>query len=351
MNDAPTPQVPKREQITVRSEVPVLDTGIFEQMLRIARIMATSQLVPEHLNRVAGTKSNPIAISSEEAIANCFLVVNQAVRWSMDPFAVAQHVFVTKGRVGYEGKLVAAVINSHPNLAKRLSYTFTGEAGTPGRGVVVSGRVKGDAEDRTIDGTIKAWKTDNDSWAKIPDQMLTYRGAREWARRWMPEAILGVYAEEELSHSEIDVTREGQTLAPEPGKGGAGDRLREAVAGAVADGGKQTEAQVHQGEKVVPAGDGKAPEDTPPAGVDAPGAAAGPGTGDNPQPVPAHAKEAAGRTGTPRLRKLYLEKIPTITDTDVLNATMDETRSYDWAPEVAKEIQDAYLTRREELDA
>lgn len=205
----------RREMITVESNIPVMDTGKLEHMQRIATILATSGLVPEHLNRIRKVKGGQeIEISAAEAVANCFLVVNQAVRWQMDPFAVAQGVFVTKGKIGYEGKLIAAVINTHPMLEKRLSYTFDGEVGKPTRRVTVSGRIKGDPANLTVEGTVGQWRTDNDAWSKSGDQMLTYRGAREWARRYMPEAVLGVYADDELD-APLPVERDVTPAQPE----------------------------------------------------------------------------------------------------------------------------------------
>jgi hypothetical protein len=56
----------------------------------------------------------------------------------------------------------------------------------------VSGTFKGETTPREITGAVAGWKTSNEKWAKMPDQMLAYRGAREWARRHMPEAVLGV---------------------------------------------------------------------------------------------------------------------------------------------------------------
>jgi hypothetical protein len=53
----------------------------------------------------------------EQIMANCFLVVNQAVRWNMDPFAVAQCVSVVHGKLCYEGKLIAAIIEAKLGIA------------------------------------------------------------------------------------------------------------------------------------------------------------------------------------------------------------------------------------------
>lgn len=181
-----TPAQIKREPIIVQDAVPVLDTGRFEQMQRIAGAMAATSLIPQQLH----------GSSAQEAQANCFLVVNQAVRWAMDPFALAQHAFVLKGKLGYEGKVIAALVNGSPKLHGSLNYAYEGEGDA--RMVTVYGTLAGEDEPRAISGRVGAWKTTNEQWKTLTDQMLAYRGAREWARRHMPEEMLGVYSDDEL---------------------------------------------------------------------------------------------------------------------------------------------------------
>lgn len=152
-----------------------LDTGIYGQIMNVSEMMAKSALVPAHL------RGKP---------SDCWLIVSQAMRWKMDPFAVAQHTFVTQGKLGYEGKLVAAVVNASGKLKTPLSYKYEGSGDA--RKVTVSGTIEGETTPREITGAVAGWKTSNEKWAKMPDQMLAYRGAREWARRHMPEAVLGV---------------------------------------------------------------------------------------------------------------------------------------------------------------
>src|SRR5690606_19737175 len=96
----PVDDKPKRQIIEVVDPVPVLDTSRFEHMQRIATVMAQSTLIPESLYK---EKDNELPLS--QIISNCFLVVNQAVRWGLDPFAVAQSVAVVRGKLCYEGKL------------------------------------------------------------------------------------------------------------------------------------------------------------------------------------------------------------------------------------------------------
>lgn len=183
-----------------------MNTGLFEQMQRVSTMLSKSELVPKHL------QGKP---------ADCFLVVAQAFRWGFDPFAVAQSTFVTSGKLGYEGKLIAAVINTSGKLRGNLAFSYTGSG--QDRRVTVSGTFKGESEARVVEGSVKEWATQNQKWKEITDQMLAYRGAREWARRHMPEAVLGVQAEEEVES--VDVTPV-QAEAPRPALEAAKDRLR-----------------------------------------------------------------------------------------------------------------------------
>lgn len=184
---APTRPVKEKIQVHYNPDDPVslyMDTGYFEQMQRVALLMARSNLVPVHLR-------------GEEKVSDCFLITAQAFRWRMDPFSVAQHTFALDGKLGYEGKLIAGIINASGKLQGSLSYRYFDGPG-PSRRVEVSGTLRGETEVRTVSGTVDQWSTRNEMWRKDPDQILAYRGAREWARRHMPEAVLGIHAEEEL---------------------------------------------------------------------------------------------------------------------------------------------------------
>lgn len=167
--------------------IPVLDTSKFEHMQRIAMVMARCAYVPKDL-----TKGDDM----ESRVANCFLVVNQAVRWGMDPFALAQTAYFVSGKIGFEGKTIAAAINSDPRLKGRLDYVFEG-AGDK-LTITVSGTFRDTGATKTITGSVSQWKTNHGLWGKDNEQQLVYRGTRQWARRWMPDRLLGIYSADEL---------------------------------------------------------------------------------------------------------------------------------------------------------
>lgn len=151
------------------------------EAIALANMMATSDMVPECFRGKA---------------VNCLLVIEQSYRWKMSPFAVAQCASVNSGRVMYEGKLVAAVVNARGNLSKRLTYSYSGSG--IDRKIVVSGTIREEVEPRTVEVLLKNARTHNACWDKQPDQQLAYHGARVWARRHAPELMLGVYSPEEM---------------------------------------------------------------------------------------------------------------------------------------------------------
>lgn len=207
----PEPAAPAREVRVVVDAVPMLDTARFEHMQRIATIMANTSMIPDSLrlgtvidDKGVAKKDMPLPMAT--VVANCFMVVNQAVRWRMDPFAVAQCASVVYGRLMWEGKLVAAVLDA--NLGVRLGYEFTNaDKSTPENrmlGVIVSGTIPGEKTVRTIRGTVRDWhKGDKSPWANPGawERQLRYMGAREWARAHAPAIMLGVVVEDEMDEA------------------------------------------------------------------------------------------------------------------------------------------------------
>ena len=191
-----------REVRVVSSNIDVLDTARFEHMQRIATVMANMTLIPDALcMQKVGDKEELLPF--ENIVANCFLVVNQAARWEADPFAVAQCVSVVKGKIVYEGKLIAAMLDAQ--LGYKLEYDITGEG--EAMQVIVSAAENGESvkdskgRPKIIVGTVRDWKTTRSGspWSAPGGfvRMLRYRGAREWARVHAPGIMLGIIADDE----------------------------------------------------------------------------------------------------------------------------------------------------------
>jgi len=177
--------------------IPVLDTGKFEHMQRVATVMANTATLPDSL-RYEDPKEKKTAFSHDTLVATCFRIVNQAVRWGFDPFSVSDCASIIRGRLSWEGKLVHAVIAA--KLGVNLEYEFDNGVGRK-LGVIVSGTLPGETKVRSISGKVSDWHTgDKGAWASEGawPRQLRYRGAREWARAYAPHILLGIYVDDEL---------------------------------------------------------------------------------------------------------------------------------------------------------
>lgn len=219
----------------------LLDKETFQQIAEIATMMASASLIPESLSH-EGTGDKKKPLSPETVRANCFLVANQAIKWGMDPFSVAQCCSVVHGRLMFEGKLVAAVLEA--NLGIKLVHAYgkwdkTKEAcivGTDGAGDDLAIRIGEGRYDengvavfsgRFVDGHVGGWKTTGANTPWRPGRfrtMLIYRGAREFSRVYEPGIMLGVIADDEY-----DPAYSARDITPAPA-GGSGqsiiDRLK-----------------------------------------------------------------------------------------------------------------------------
>lgn len=170
--------------------IPVMDARRFDLMARVAQQIAMAGLIPDHL-RGRGDRAD------EQTIGNCFLVVNQAVRWGMDPCSVMPETYAVGGKLAYQGKLVAALINTRANIKEgRLQHSYAG-AGDD-RTITISATFCDETEPRTITLSVRQAKTGNTIWTRDPDQKLFYSGAIKWARRHCPELMLGVLTDDDL---------------------------------------------------------------------------------------------------------------------------------------------------------
>jgi len=175
--------------------------------MQLANMMASGKLVPQHLQRSPG---------------DCLMVIEQAMRWGMSPFAVAQCTSVIQGKLMFEGKLVSAALHSSGIMASRLEYEFTGEGEK--RTVTARGTLRGEDKPREMTCTLKEAKTSNQMWTKQPDQQLVYFATRAWARRHASEVMLGVYSPEEFDASPATQFA-GTTIEAEPERPTVGQQI------------------------------------------------------------------------------------------------------------------------------
>lgn len=165
-----------------------LDRTRFEQAWSVAKLLASSDLVPAHF------KGKP---------ANCFIAVQLADRLDMDPFMVIQNTYIVHGRPGFEGKFIIALLNSSGLFKDPLDFDFEGKPLTPEWKIRVTAERKNTGKVCVCEfsyqtAIAEGWVSNNAKWKSMAEQMMCYRGAAFFARRFCPERIMGVQTVEEL---------------------------------------------------------------------------------------------------------------------------------------------------------
>ena len=58
--------------------------------------------------------------------STCMAILSRSITWNLDPFAVAQSTYEVSGKIGYEGKLVQAILENCGALEGRITYRYEG---------------------------------------------------------------------------------------------------------------------------------------------------------------------------------------------------------------------------------
>ena len=211
MNAVTTPASTALAPSTASAGSLLMDMAAMERLERVAKLMASGKAtVPAHLQRSEG---------------DCFAVTLQSMQWGMNPIAVAQKTHLVNGTLGYEGQLVAAVVNASKAVKDRFHFEWygpwekvigkfvikrseKGEYRVPGWGmsdeegcgIRVWATLKGETEPRVLDLLLAQARVRNSTqWADDPKQQLAYLAQKKWARLYAPDVILGVYTPDELA--------------------------------------------------------------------------------------------------------------------------------------------------------
>jgi hypothetical protein len=198
----------------------ILDDRLASKLEKAAMNMSKAEgMVPPHLI------GKPVS---------CYAVLTRALTWRLDPFAVAQSTFtVPGGKIGYEGKLVLAILENSGRIEGQIKFEHYGdwskiigrfktaksakgndyfvpgwaEADEKGIGVRVVAKVKGESEPRTLDVDLNTCHPRNSTlWALRPNQQICYTAARAFAFVAAPSLFMGVPFASDGDGEMIDIT-------------------------------------------------------------------------------------------------------------------------------------------------
>lgn len=250
----------------------VLLPTTFAEVIAVAQMMAqASHAIPKHL------RENPGA---------CMAVVLRSSNWEMDPFAVATKTYMVNDILAYESQLVSAVVNMRAPVKGRPKIVYEGEG--PDLCATFSYEM--------LDGDVLEYRSpkvkdikvkNSPLWTGDPGQQLFYFCARAWARRWVPEVLMGVYTPDEVVEQVPEEAARPTSFADLEARAGAGDQIQDAVVeddgGAAAKAAQTAQDKPKAGARIAKAKEVEKPLDPQPASVaaapDAQAQAASPASG------------------------------------------------------------------------
>lgn len=163
----------------------LFDPARFDHAQRVAKMFASSKLVPSHL---------------QGNVADCAIALHMAERLGEDPLVVMQNITVINGRAGWSAQYMIGRANRSGMVKGRIRWRTDGT----GDGMVVTAiatLADGD-EDITASASMAMAKaegwTRNVKYASMPEHMLRWRSATMLIRLYMPEIMLGIPAADEV---------------------------------------------------------------------------------------------------------------------------------------------------------
>jgi hypothetical protein len=165
-----------------------MDVAKFEQLQRVAKLFASSTLVPTHFQGKLG---------------DTFIALHMAMRLGVEPIMFLQKCYVVSGKPAIEAQLAIALVNASSRFKDPLDWIFSGKVGDDSYTCTcIAKRTNGKELKMSLTlGEVKAngwWTKGNSFWPKMTDQMFRYRTAMLFSRVYCPEILLGLYSKEEL---------------------------------------------------------------------------------------------------------------------------------------------------------
>lgn len=158
---------------------------LFEHAQRVAKVFASSSLVPSHL---------------KGKVADCLIAYQIARRLNEEPLTVFQNIYVVSGRPGWKTEYVIARANKAGVFRGRLTWESNGK----GDDLTVTAKAvladSGEEVRATTDmrmAKAEGW-TKNTKYASMPEHMLRWRSAAMLVRLYCPEVMLGMPVLEEI---------------------------------------------------------------------------------------------------------------------------------------------------------
>ncbi len=184
--------------VTSPNEVTVFTTSGFENAQRMAKALATSNMVPKDY---------------QGNLANCLVALELSLRTGSSVMAVMQNLHVIHGRPSWSSSYIIAAVNNCGRFAP-LKFLIKGEGDAKTCIAWTTDKTGERLEGPPVSiamAKAEGWYSKNGSkWQTMPDLMLRYRAAAFFGRLYAPEILMGMQSEDEMREVK-DVTPNSKT--------------------------------------------------------------------------------------------------------------------------------------------
>jgi len=266
--------------------------GSFELLMRQAKMISSSSLVPEQysiFDKKGNLKDNA---SQAYALANATIAMEMAGRIGASPLAVCQNLYIVQGRPSWSSQFVIAMVNAcgrysplrfaltEPEAEREVVYEATEWENGAKKKVTYKEKIRNyscyawaieKATGERLEGPIvsleiavkEGWMSKPGSkWKTMEGLMIRYRAAAFFGRLYAPELMMGIKTEEELGDI-IDISPNAApagTSTATPAKGVKNKAAASILAGFEESGADGAAVDTETWEMELPA---KAAEGTP----------------------------------------------------------------------------------------
>lgn len=143
---------------------------------------------------------------------NCFIALEFAHRYNVNPMTVMQNLDVIQGKPSWSSKFLTAVANECGRFSP-IRYEMSGNEGEDDWGCraymteIATGEVLKGPKVTIKMAKDEGWHGKSGSkWKTMPELMLRYRSATFLIRTYAPELTMGLHTKDEREDIEINVT-------------------------------------------------------------------------------------------------------------------------------------------------
>lgn len=175
------------EQLTVIQNQGAFGIDTFEHSQRIAKMLASSSLVPKDY---------------QGRVDNCLIALEMSHRINASPLMVMQNLHIIQGKPSWSSPFIIANINACGRFKGELQFDKSGEGDEYGYEAWILSK-----DGNRIIGPKVTWKMvksegwldkPGSKWKTMPELMFRYRSAAFFGRLYTPDILMGMQAQEEI---------------------------------------------------------------------------------------------------------------------------------------------------------